>query len=169
MKLIGAALILCGSFGAGISSIRRLAGRVTALRALTFALDVLEHELEFCRPSMPEWLQSTAGRSPEPAASFLRTCIEKLNVQDGVTLSEAWRAAAEQELSVLKPCDMETIMSIGQVLGRYDAESQRSTISAARLRLAGQMEAALDERSRFGKVYGALSAAVGLFVIIILT
>lgn len=168
MKLIGVVLILSGSFGIGFSAIQRLAGRVTALRALTAALDVLEHELEFCLPSMPEWLENTASRSSEPASSFLRTCNEKLNIQDGMTLSEAWRTAAEKELSVLKPCDIETMMSVGLVLGRYDAESQRSTISAARIQLAAQLEAALEERSRCGKVYGALSAAVGFFLIIIL-
>lgn len=168
MKLIGVVLILSGSFGIGFSAIQRLAGRVTALRSLTAALDVLEHELEFGLPSMPEWLKNTASRSSEPASSFLRACIEKLNIQDGMTLAEAWRVAAEQELSVLKPCALETIMSVGLVLGRYDAESQRNSISAARIQLKAQMEAALEERSRCGKVYGTLSAAVGLFLIIIL-
>lgn len=168
MKLIGVMLILSGSFGIGFSAIQRLAGRVAALRTLTAALDVLEHELEFGLPSMTEWFENTASRSLEPASSFLRACIEKLNIQDGITLSEAWRTAAEQELSILKPCDIETIMSIGLVLGRYDAESQRSSISAARIQLAAQMEAALEERSRCGKVYGTLSAAVGFFLIIIL-
>ncbi len=168
MKLIGVVLILSGSFGIGFSAIRRLAGRVTALRALTAALDVLEHELEFGLPSMVEWLENTAGRSSEPASSFLRACIEKLNIQDGVIVSEAWRAAAEKELSELKPCDIETLMSVGLVLGRYDAESQRSTISAARIQLEAQMEAAVEERSRCGKVYGTLSAAVGFFMIITL-
>lgn len=168
MKVIGILLILSGSFGIGFSAVRRLAGRVAALRAMTAALDILEYELEFCLPSMQEWLGNTARRSSEPASSFLRACIDKLRIEDGMTLSEAWSAAAEKELSVLKSCDIEIIMSVGLVLGRYDAESQRSTISAARVRLSAQMEAAQEERSRCGKVYGTLSAAVGFLLIIVL-
>lgn len=168
MKLIGVVLILSGSFGIGFLAVRRLRGRVTALRTLTAALDVLVHELEFCLPSMPEWLGNTANRSSEPAASFLRACIEELNLQTGMPLSEIWRTAAEKELPLLKPCDIETIMSVGLVLGRYDAESQKSTISAARSQLAAQMEAAVEERNRCGKVYIALGAAVGIFMVIIL-
>lgn len=168
MKLIGVLLILSGSLGIGVSAIRRLDGRVTALRALTAALDILEHELEICLPSMPQWLSSTANRSAEPASSFFRVCVEELNLQQGMPLSEIWRTAAKRELSVLKSQDIETMMSVGLVLGRYDAESQKSSISAARTQMAALMEAAVEERNKCGKVYGTLGAAVGIFLVIVL-
>ena len=168
MKLVGAILVLAGSFGIGFSAIQRLDGRVKALKALTAALDILEHELEFCLPSMQEWLQKTANRSSEPVSSFFRVCLEELNLQGGVTLSDAWQTAAEKELSALKSSDIEMMMAVGFVLGRYDAESQRSTISMARVQLAAQAEAAVEERRRCGKVYGTLSAVAGMFLIIIL-
>lgn len=168
MKLIGVLLVLSGSFGAGFAAVRRLDCRVAALRALTTALDVLAHELEISLPAMSDWLLDTASRSPEPAASFLRACTERLEQQGGAALWEAWSDAAQQELSMLKTGDMEVLLSLGTVLGRYDGESQRRSITAVHAQLTVQLESALEERRRCGRIYGTLSAVLGIFLVIIL-
>lgn len=168
LKIIGVVFVLSGSVGIGWSVIRRMNARVTALRSLAVAFDALEYELDFSLPSMEDWLQRTASRASEPAASFFKTCAKRLKVREGVALLEVWREAAEKELSVLKPDDTETLALVGSVLGRYDAESQKNAISAARIRLEAQTELASEELSRCGKVYGMLSAAVGIFLVIIL-
>lgn len=168
LKIIGVVIVLFGSVGIGWSIIRRMNARVTALRSLAAALDGLEYELDFTLPSMEVWLQSAADRATEPAALFFRTCVKRMKAQEGVALSEVWREAAEKELSVLKPDDMETLRLVGSVLGRYDAESQKNAISTARIRLEAQTKQALEEFGKCGKVYGTLSAAVGIFLVIVL-
>lgn len=48
---MGAILLLSGSAGLGLAAVRRLERRVTALRSLTVALDLMERELDFrCPP-----------------------------------------------------------------------------------------------------------------------
>ncbi len=168
LKIIGVMFVLFGSVGIGWSIIRRMNARVAALRSLAAALDALECELDFSLPSLEMWLQSVSDRVTEPAASFFRTCVNRMKAREGLTLSEVWKETAEKELSVLKPDDVETLMLVGSVLGRYDAESQKNAISTARIRLEAQTKQASEEFGKCGKVYGTLSAAVGIFIVIVL-
>ena len=168
LKVVGAVLLLAGGIGLGLSAVRRLERRVTALRSLTQALELMEQELDFRLPPMKELIAETARRSAEPASGFLRTCAEKMDHLDGQPLSGLWQQAALEQLPALKPCDLETLFSVGTVLGRYDAESQRSAISTARERLAGFLADAVEERHRHGRVYGTLGAAAGAFLVILL-
>lgn len=168
MKMVGAVLLLAGGIGMGLSAVRRLERRVTALRSLIQALELMEQELDFRLPPMKELIAETARRSAEPASHFLRTCAEKMDCLEGQPLSGLWQQAAREGLSALKPCDLETLFSVGAVLGRYDAESQRSVISAARERLSSFLAEALEERHRLGRVYGTLGAAAGVFLVILL-
>lgn len=168
MRLAGAILLLTGGVGVGLSAVRRLERRVTALRSLVGALELLERELDFRLPPMKELITETARRSAEPAARFLRVCAENMDRLEGRPLSRLWQQTAREELPALKPCDLEALCSVGAVLGRYDAESQRSVLSAARERLESYLTQALDERRRQGRVYTTLGAAAGAFLVILL-
>ena len=151
-----------------MSAVRRLERRVKTLRSLTEALELMERELDFRLPPMKDLIRETARRSAEPASGFLLTCAERMDEREGQPLAGLWQQAALEELPALKPCDREALLSVGVVLGRYDAESQRGVISAARERLAGFLADAVEERRRKGRVYGALGAAAGAFLVILL-
>ncbi len=168
MKWIGAILLLAGCIGCGAMAVRNLSGRVITLRSLTGALDILGEELNFGLPPMVQWLQNTAKRAAHPASAFLFACANELCKGDERKLADIWRSTARETLPQLKPCDLEMVMEIGAVLGRYDADGQSRAIAAARHRLAAQLEVAEEERGRNGKVCGALSAAAGLFLVILL-
>lgn len=168
LKMAGAALLLAGGVGLGISAVGRLERRVTALRSLTEALELMERELDFRLPPMKELIRETARRSAQPASGFLSVCAEKMDEWDGQPLSGLWQQAALEQLPALKSCDLEALFSVGAVLGRYDAESQRSIISAARERLTVFLSDAVEERRRQGRVYGALGATAGAFLVILL-
>ena len=168
LKMIGAVLLLMGTIGLGLAAVRRLERRVTALRSLSHALEQLEWELDFHLPPMKELILETSRRSSPPASDFFRACAEGMDGLEGQPLSGLWRQAALTELPALKKSDLETLLSVGEVLGRYDGESQRLTISAARERLGGFLTEAAEERRRQGRVYGALGAAAGAFRVILL-
>ncbi len=168
LRMVGAVLLLAGGVGLGLSAVKRLDRRVKTLRSLTEALELLEREMDFRLPPMKELIRETARRSAEPASGFLRVCAERMEEWEGQPLADLWQQAALDELPALKPCDRETLLSVGAVLGRYDAESQRGVISAARERLAVFLTDAVEERRRQGRVYGALGAAAGAFLVILL-
>lgn len=168
LKMVGAVLLLAGGVGFGLSAVGRLDRRVIALRSLTEALELMERELDFRLPPMKDLIRETAERSAQPASGFLRACAKKMDVWEGQPMSELWQQAALEQLPALKPCDLEALFSVGAVLGRYDAESQRGIISAARDRLSGFLADAVEERRRQGRVYGALGATAGAFLVILL-
>ncbi len=168
LKIVGAALLLAGGAGFGWSAVKRLERRVNTLRSLTQALELMERELDFRLPPMKVLIGETARRSAEPASGFLRACVERMDELEGQPLSGLWQQAALEALPALKPCDREALMSVGAVLGRYDAESQRGVLSAARERLTGFLADAVEERRRQGRVYGALGATAGAFLVILL-
>lgn len=168
LRAVGAILLLAGSAGLGLAAVRRLERRVTTLRSLTEALELMERELDFCLPPMKELILETAQRSTTPASEFLRACGEGMDELEGKPLSGLWQQAAVEKLTALKHCDLETVFSIGAVLGRYDGEGQRRAIAAARERLADFLSGAVEERRRQGRVYGALGITAGAFLVILL-
>ena len=66
----------------------------------------------------------------------------------------------------LDPADI--LRSLGGVLGRYDGERQRESLSAACLALRGCLAEAEAERKRLGKAYGAMGTAAGALLAILL-
>lgn len=168
LRAIGAALLLTGSAGVGLAAVGRLEHRVTALRSLIEALELMERELDFRLPPMKELILETAQRSAEPASGFLRTCGEGIDELRGRPFSGLWRQTALEKLSALKNSDLEVLVSVGAVLGRYDGEGQRRAIAAVRERLVGFLDDASEERRRQGRVYGALSITAGVFLVILL-
>ena len=168
MKLLGVFFLVAGGGGRGLGAIRKLEGRVTALRALIEALELIERELEFRLTPMKELLEGTARRVEEPAAGFLAACAKGLDELGERSLAELWAREAGERLTALKPRDLEAVLSVGAVLGRYDAEGQRGAIASCREELAGFLAAAAEERRKQGRVYGALGLTAGAFLVILL-
>ena len=168
LKLLGAVFLLVGGGGLGLGAIRKLEGRVTALRALVEALELMERELGFRLTPMRELLEGTARRVGEPVAGFLAACARGLDELGERPLSELWAEEAGERLTALRPRDLEAVLSMGAVLGRYDAEGQRGAIAASREELAGFLAAAAEERRKQGRVYGALGLTAGAFLVILL-
>lgn len=168
MKLLGIAFLLSGSVGVGLSAIRRLERRVTALRSLVDALQVMKCEMEFQAPTMEELLFAAAQRAAEPASRFLNRCAQELERGDQRRFFELWENCASDELPELAFDDREILLSLGGILGRYDTEGQKEAIAAARARLFSCLNEAMEARQRKGRVYGALSVSAGMFVLILL-
>ena len=57
---------------------------------------------------------------------------------------------------------------LGQVLGRYDADSQRRALAEAAAELRALRAEAAEDRRRLGRVYGVLGVAGGLLLVILL-
>lgn len=165
LKLAGAMLLLLGSAGMGVSAVRRLERRVTTLRTLINALEQMERELDFRLLPTQQMICEAARQSGEPASGFLHVCVQGL--QQEMPLCDSWRQAALQELPALLPADLDVLLSLGAVLGRYDSEGQRQAIAATRSRLNIFLKDASEERNRRGRVYGTLGITAGAFLVLL--
>ena len=143
-----------------------LGRRVRTLRALAGALELMERELSFRLPPMPELLESLAKRAPPPADRLFARCRAGLADLGERSLGELWREGLAE--FPLKGDERLLLEGLGEVLGRYDGEGQRSALREARSALEGMLEEAQAERVRLGRVYQVTGTAAGAALAILL-
>ena len=107
-----------------------LGRRVRTLRALAGALELMERELSFRLPPMPELLEGLAKRAPPPADRLFARCRAGLADLGERSLGELWREGLAE--FPLKGDERLLLEGLGEVLGRYDGEGQRSALREAR-------------------------------------
>lgn len=143
-----------------------LGRRVRTLRALAGALELMERELSFRLPPMPELLEGLAKRAPPPADGLFTRCRAGLADLGERSLGELWREGLAE--FPLKGDERLLLEGLGEVLGRYDGEGQRSALREARSALEGMLEEAQAERVRLGRVYQVTGTAAGAALAILL-
>ena len=72
------------------------------------------------------------------------------------------------ELELLSLDSRAALLLLGEVLGRYEADSQRQALEHARQALEREEQRAQEERRRLGRVYQALGLSGGAFLVILL-
>ena len=143
-----------------------LGRRVRTLRALAGALELMERELSFRLPPMPELLEGLAKRAPPPADRLFARYRAGLADLGERSLGELWREGLAE--FPLKGDERLLLEGLGEVLGRYDGEGQRSALREARSALEGMLEEAQAERVRLGRVYQVTGTAAGAALAILL-
>lgn len=166
-KLVGAVLVAAGSGWLGLSAASGLTGRLRAVQAMIMGLELLERELWEHGTALPELMDALARRCAPPAADFFHKCAQGCAKLDQVPFGESWRQAVD-ELELLSPEARAALLPLGEVLGRYEADSQRQALEHARQALEREKLRAQEERHRLGRVYQALGLSGGAFLVILL-
>ena len=161
---LGAALVFLGSTAAGFALRQELRLRLRLLTAVIDSLNLLRSDIVGRLLPLPEALRHLAAGEP------LSTQYAAL--ADGITdggrpFSESW-AAAFQALDMLTLDVRAALLTLGEQLGKYDAQIQRraldtciETLQAA----AAQMQADTTQR---GKLFCGLGATLGLLAAVAL-
>lgn len=166
-KLVGAVLVAAGSGWLGLSAASGLTKRLRAVQAMISGLELMERELWERGAALPELMAALARRCAPPAAGFFQRCAEGCAQLDQVPFGESWRQAVEG-LELLSPDAQAALLPLGEVLGRYEADSQRKALEHARQALEREEQRAQEERRRLGRVYQALGLSGGAFLVILL-
>lgn len=166
-KLVGAVLVAAGSGWLGLSAASGLTSRLRAVQAMMAGLELLERELWEHGTALPELLAALARRCPPPAAVFFQRCAQGCARLDRVPFGESWRQAVA-ELELLSPEGRAALLPLGEVLGRYEADSQRQALEHAWQALEREELRAQEERRRLGRVYQTLGLSGGAFLVILL-
>lgn len=168
LKLLGALLLAGGAVFLGLSAAAQLERRVKNLRRISSALEQLARELTFRLTPMPELLSALARETCPPVQNFFAYCRDGLERLGEVTLAQLWSEALDAVPMDLGEEERSALRDLGQVLGRYDGEDQREALSLCRVRLDHCLTHAEEERTRLGRVYGAMGLAAGVFLTILL-
>ena len=167
MRLVGAALVAAGTAWLGFRAAAALGSRVRALEDMTQGLVLLEQELELDGPPLPELMERLARSGRGPAQALFRDCRQALDRLEEEPFPQAWHrlVRARDELG---RAGQETLMPLGDTLGRCGCEDQRKAAACVRLRLAELARQAEEERRRQSKVYQVLGLSGGAFLVILL-
>lgn len=167
-KLMGAVLLIgCGAWW-GLQAAGGLLGRVRDLEAWLTALRLLEGELAFSLPDLPDLLEQLSHKAPAPAGGVFAAALRGMDRLGEVSFETIWAAALKASPGRLAAHDLETLERLGGVLGRYGWEEQLSALRALRRDLEESRSAAREESGNKGRTYTALGFALGTFLTILL-
>ncbi len=167
IRLLGALLVVGSCFMLGEDQASGLRRRVRALEALEDGFGQMEREISLRLLPLPQLMEDLADHSRKPASGLFQDCRRVLDQPDETGFDQHWRDALAG-VKELKPEDRRLLEPLGQVLGRYDGQEQVRAIRSCRRELELALERAREESRRMGRVYRAVSAAGGGFLVILL-
>ena len=152
---LGAALLFLGSTAAGFALRQELRLRLRLLTAVIDSLNLLRSDIVGRLLPLPEPL------SAQYAA-----------LADGITdgdrpFSESW-SAAFQALDTLAPDVRAALLTLGEQLGKYDAQLQRCALDACIETLQAAATRMQTDTAQRGKLFCGLGATLGLLAAVAL-
>ncbi len=164
--LVGKGLLALGCLWLGLDRRRRRYRRTACLRAFRGALADLGRELAFSLQSLDRLMDRLGQEGP--AASFFRSCRACFDASGGESWAESWRRALETAGLPVRETDRELLARAGEILGRWDGETQRRALEEILLRLDEAAAESGEEAARLGRTDLALGAAAGAFCLLLL-
>lgn len=168
--LAGKGLLFGGCVALGILTGLGRLRRVACLADFRRSLSSLARELTFSLRPLPELAEEAAGSGP--AGECLRACRRCFLASGGESWAESWGTVLQEADLPLSDEDRGLLAEFGQVLGRYDGESQQRALQALLDRLGEQVETARQTARqtarRLVRVDVTLGVTAGLFCLILL-
>lgn len=164
--LAGKGLLFGGCVALGVLTGLGRLRRVACLEAFRRLLSALARELAFSLRPLPELAEKVADAGP--AGAFLRACRRRFLEAGGESWAESWGETLRAADLPLAEEDLRLLAEFGQVLGRYDGESQQRALQGLLTRLGEQLEAARRTARRLVRVDVTLGVTAGLFCLILL-
>ena len=168
VKALGALLVVSCCTLLGLVTVGKSNQRLRSLGSLLAILDQMKAELEGLLPPLPDLLGSLRLRAEQPAAEFVSQ-VMWLTEKKHLPIRDAWeRASLETDSLCLRPEETKALAALGEVLGRYDAETQCAAVERTRQRLALFRELEEKDRARKNRLSAALGAGAGITLAILL-
>ena len=168
IRVIGGALLLCGSILSGWIAAGRLDARVGTIRQMLAAIQTIRRELAFSLTSVPCMIERLETQTKGPLHLFFNRFQTALHQLGTKSMGELWNETLQKAELPIQPEERNLFATLGEVLGRYDGEGQETYFSFLTEELERCQRAAEEERNRMGKVYRVLGVTVGGFLIVLL-
>ena len=161
-RLLGAALLVLGGALCGWQQLERRRRRERLLQELRAALERMADEIRLLSRPMGEIFALLAQSCPA-LQFFFHTLARDTGQQP---LDELWQKALET--LPLGEAPRESLAALGNVLGRYDAESQARHIALTCRRLEQQREELSRDNAHKCRLFPGLGACLGGMLAVIL-
>ena len=169
LNAVGAVLIIGATATIGLGGLWRLRARVRIFGSLISALEIMKNEICDRMTPLPELIQQLSQEADPPVNRLFQRVQEQMELIGARSFYLIWKGAVEasSELELTKQ-EAQSLIDLGRVLGRYDTEEQRRSLTYGLSRMEGYLKGAEEERKTSGKVYAVLGFAAGAFVVILL-
>lgn len=158
-------LILGGCLWMGNRRAVGLERRAVALEGLAAGLEQLRCELLLAAEPLPRLFRRLSRSAPWPCGALFEDCGGALGGEK--SLHTIW-AEGVAGIPYLHPEDGRLLAPLGTLLGRYPGGEQAKGLEQVCRALERQGELAREESRRLGRVYRAVGAAAGGFLLILL-
>ncbi|MFD2045975.1 stage III sporulation protein SpoIIIAB [Ornithinibacillus salinisoli] len=169
MKWIGALLLISTTTWLGFDWSQNLTKRPRHIRQFKNALQILEAEILYSQLPLPDAFATIAKQIPEPSKSFFFTLSDAM-AKRKVDLVPTWESAVEKliNISSLTSNEKEILNQFGRTLGQHDFSQQQKHIQLTITHLERELQDAIDNQHKYGKMAKSLGFLCGLFIVLLL-
>lgn len=160
-------ILFCTSTIIGILISKKYSARVQILKDLKNALNMFEVKINFSFETIPEIFKEISDKFGGIVAKIFSGTVKYIN-EENLLAGEAWEKSVELNGYSLKKEDINSIKSLGKMLGRTDIDGQVSQIELVNSFLEKQINDAVDSKNKNEKMYKKLGVIVGLVLVIVL-
>lgn len=167
IKFILLFILFCTSTIIGILISKKYSTRVRILKDLKEALNIFEVKINFSVETIHEIFNEIAKKFNNAVGKIFVGTVNNItgkNMPAGI----AWESSVEANSDCLKKEDIDSIKTLGKLLGKTDLEGQISQIKLVSSYIERQINDATDEKNKNEKMYQKLGAIVGLVIVIVL-
>lgn len=166
VRWFGIVLVLAASSCLGLLKAAELRQRPRLLKATADSFKLIRNDIAFRLLPLPDTLRHAAQTASAPLQGTYAMLAELMCIETQ-PFSEQWRAAFGT-LNGFSPEDQAALCTLGEQLGKYDADAQLDAIDYCIHYLQVAEEEARANAARHGKLYSGLGLTVGLIVAVTL-
>lgn len=160
-------VLFCTSSIIGILISKKYSNRVQILKDLKNALNMFEVKISFSFETIPEIFNEISKKFDGTVSKIFSNTVKYIN-EDDLLVGEAWEKSVESNGYNLKKEDINSIKSLGKMLGRTDIDGQVSQIQLVSTFIEKQIVDAVESKNKNEKMYKKLGVIVGLVLVIVL-
>ena len=168
MKIIGFSLIICASFAFGLKQTEYIKNRLVNLNSFIFMLELIEAELNSNICSIPELTEKIIDKLEGDSLTFMQLIKINLSMLGSKSFSAIWKESLSVCSNSLKDKEYEALDSLGQVLGKYEIDTQTHHLEECLKLLRKSEEEAAKEFPQSRQLNLGVSVSAGLLMAILL-
>jgi stage III sporulation protein AB len=170
IKITASLLIIMSCGMAGLIIAHSYASRPDQLKALIYALKMLETEIAYTLTPLPEALFRVGKRVGGEIGEFFISVGTQLSQENVPTCGEVWDSnlAGLKESACLTPGDLGILRSFGYNLGLSDREDQIKNLKLTQEQLNNHLYSAEKLREKNQRMWRTVGFLAGLAVVFIL-
>jgi len=157
--------IFVTSTALGIMLANKYKDRVTDLKQMRSALNILKTKIVYTYEPLPEIFLEISSKFTNSIGEIFKLSSSKMKEKSAGT---AWKEALLETKTNMNKEDLKTIESLSKLLGKTDVDGQLSEIELLEKFIDEQIEKAEGEQRKNEKLYKSLGVIAGLAIAIIL-